>query len=81
MAPPDAVNGPTDPGDVGTLRAMPVEGTGLGMATLKDNVGVAMLAGVAPLASTVTVAEPVMDELPRAAAAVARLEGMLAWVW
>lgn len=81
MAPPDAVKGPTDPGDVGTLRAMPVEGTGLGMATSKDSVGVAMLAGVAPLASTVTVAEPLIDELPSAAAAVARLAGMSAWTW
>ena len=69
MAPPDAVKGPTVPGVEGSTRESPVGGTGLGIGALIVMVGAATAAGVAPVASTLSVAVPVMAEFPSAAAA------------
>jgi len=69
MAPPDAVKGPTVPGVEGRFRVRPVDGTGLGIGALMLIVGAATDAGVAPVASTLRLAVPVMAEFPRAAAA------------
>ena len=69
MAPPEAVKGPTVPGVEGRTSVRPVDGTGLGMGALMVMVGAATDAGVAPVASTLSVAVPAMAEFPRAAAA------------
>jgi hypothetical protein len=69
MAPPVAVKGPTVPGVAGRTRARPVDGTGLGIGALIMMGGAATEAGVAPVASTLRLALPVMAEFPSAAAA------------
>jgi hypothetical protein len=76
MVPPEAVKGPTELGVEGSDKGRPDDGTGLGMAVLIVIVGEFSVAGVAPVASNVTVAEPVIDVLPRAAAASAIELGM-----
>jgi len=68
-APPEAVNGPTVPGADGSTRERPVGGTGLGIGALIAIGGAATEAGVAPVASTLSAAVPVMAEFPNAAAA------------
>jgi hypothetical protein len=65
--PPVAVKGPTVTGVVD--RTTPDDGTGFGMGTSKLKVPDGSEAGVAPTASSVVVALPVIDVLPRAAAA------------
>jgi len=75
MAPPDAVKGPTVPGVEGRFRARPVVGTGLGIGASMVIGGAATEAGVAPVASTLRLAVPVMAEFPRAAAAETMEEG------
>jgi hypothetical protein len=69
MAPPVAVKGPTVAGVVGRFSVSPDAGTGLGIGALIVTGGAATDAGVAPVASTLSVAVPVMEEFPRAAAA------------
>ena len=69
MVPPEAVKGPTVPGVEGRLSVRPVDGTGLGIGALMVIGGAATDAGVAPVASTLTWAVPVMAEFPSAAAA------------
>jgi hypothetical protein len=76
-----ALKGPTEVAGSGIFRVRPLLGTGLGMATLKDKVGVALDAGVAPTTSSFAVAEPLIDVLPRAAAAWARVAGRFTVVW
>ena len=51
------------------------------MGTLMSSVPLVMLVGVAPVASTVAVAVPVMAVLPRAAAAPTMLAGNVTKVW
>jgi hypothetical protein len=80
MAPPDAVNGPMVPAGDGSVSATPVEGTGDGRGALKVIVPLGIDVGVAPVASTVAVALPMMALLPRAAAADAMLVGMVSVV-
>ena len=69
IAPPDAVKGPTVPAVEGRTSDRPVDGTGLGIGALMVMGGAATEAGVAPVASTLRLAVPVMAEFPRAAAA------------
>jgi hypothetical protein len=69
MAPPVAVNGPTDPGVEGRTSERPVDGTGLGMGASMEMGAAGSLAGVASVASTASEAMPAMAEFPSAAAA------------
>ena len=69
MTPPVAVKGPIVPGVLGNVSVRPEAGTGLGMGALMVMGGAASDAGVAPVASTLRVALPLMEEFPRAAAA------------
>jgi len=69
MAPPDAVKGPTVPAVEGRTNDRPDAGTGLGIGALMLIVGAATDTGVAPVASTLRLAVPVMAEFPSAAAA------------
>ncbi len=69
MTPPLAVKGPIVPGVEGNVSVRPVAGTGLGIGASMVMGGAASDAGVAPVASTLSVADPVMAEFPRAAAA------------
>ncbi len=80
-APPDAVKGPTTPGGSGRSSVRPLVGTGLGMGSLNVTTGPAEVAGVAPVASTVVEADPLMDVFPSAAAADTKEATTLAWVW
>jgi len=69
IAPPEAVNGPTVPAVEGRTSDRPVDGTGLGIGASMVMGAAATDAGVAPVASTLRLAVPVMAEFPRAAAA------------
>lgn len=53
MAPPLAVKGPTVAGWLGMSRVTPVEGGGSGSGSLNAMLGLAIVAGVAPVTSTV----------------------------
>jgi hypothetical protein len=75
-----AVYGPTVSGLAGRSRATPVDGTGTGRVTLKLKGPSALLAGVAPLARTVAVAEPVSVGW-MASAAPAKELGRFTSVW
>ncbi len=81
MAPPDALKGPTVPGVEGSVRPRPVAGTGLGMGVLMVMVPLEIEAGVAPVASIFSEAVPLMEEFPRAAAAVTIWVGRLTIDW
>jgi len=81
IVPPDAVNGPTvAPGD-GTVSVRPEGGTGVGIGTLKLIVPDDTDAGVAPSASMVAVADPMIETLPRADAALTMFAGNGTWDW
>jgi hypothetical protein len=73
---PVAVKGPTVCAVEGTDKVTPAEGTGLGMVTVKSSGPTFVVAGVAPVASTLVTALPVMAVFPRAAAAAAMAAGM-----
>ena len=77
MAPPVAVKGPTVAGVAGRASVIPAAGTGLGMGALIVTGGAVTDAGVAPVASTLSVAVPVIDEFPSAAAAPAMALGRM----
>ncbi len=81
MAPPEAVNGPTVPGVEGSTSERPVDGTGLGMGASMEIGAEATVAGVAPVASTSTLAVPKIAEFPNAAAAetIALGSGTVVW--
>ena len=81
MAPPVAVKGPILDALAGSSRVSPLEGMGLGMDTLNEMVPLEMLAGVAPVASTVEDAEPITAVLPRAWEAWTICEGRATVVW
>jgi hypothetical protein len=78
---PVAVKGPTVPGVDGRLSAMPVDGIGLGRGALMAISPAETVAGVAPVASTLTTAVPVIAVFPSAAAAEAIDDGMVTCVW
>lgn len=80
IVPPVAVNGPIVVGDDGTAKVSPVDGIGLGMGTSKLMVPDGTDPGVAPLASRVVVAVPLMETFPRAAAAFTMPAGITSWV-
>jgi len=75
MAPPVAVKGPIVPAEEGRVRVTPPGGMGDGRGTSMVMVPVEICAGVAPVASTLAVAEPVRALLPNASAAPAMLAG------
>jgi hypothetical protein len=81
MLSPVAVKGPTVPGVEGRLSVIPVDGTGLGRGALMAISPAATVAGVAPAASTLTIAVPVIAVFPNAAAAEAIDDGMVTRVW
>jgi hypothetical protein len=81
MASPVAVKGPTVPGVEGSSSVMPVDGTGLGRGALMAMSPADTVAGVAPVASTLTTAVPVIAVFPSAAAAEAIDDGMVTCVW
>ena len=81
MVSPVAVKGPTVPGVDGRFNVMPVDGTGLGRGALIAISPPATVAGVAPVASTLTTAVPVIAVFPSAAAADAIDDGMVTCVW
>lgn len=81
IGPPEAVNGPTMPAGLGRSRVSPVVGTGDGMGDVKEIDGGLIMAGVAPVALTVVVADPARSVLPRAADADTREAGTLTTVW
>jgi hypothetical protein len=76
-----AVNGPTEMGGDGMAMSRPPVGTGLGMGVSNGSVGVSSWVGVAPVASRVAVAEPLITVFPNAAAASTIDDGMLNCVW
>jgi hypothetical protein len=69
IAPPEAVNGPTVTAVDGRISSSPVAGTGLGIGASIVIAGAAIVAGEAPVASTLSWAVPTMAEFPSAAAA------------
>jgi len=79
-APPVAVNGPSVEGVAGNSRGMPAVGIGVGIGALNVMVPLGVLAGVAPVASTVADAVPVIAVLPRAWDAAAMDLGRLTFV-
>jgi hypothetical protein len=81
MASPVAVKGPTVPGVDGRFSVMPVDGIGLGRGTLMAMSPAEIVAGLAPLASTLTTAVPEIAVFPSAAAAEAIEDGMVTCVW
>ena len=81
MSLPVAEKGPMVSAEDGNASCSPDDGTGLGMGASMVNVPVDSDAGVAPEASTVAVALPVMALLPRAAAALTMLAGRSTVVW
>jgi len=76
-----AVKGPTVPGVGGRFSVIPVDGIGLGRGALIAISPAATVAGVAPVASTLTTAVPVIAVFPSAAAADAIDDGMVTCVW
>ena len=81
MLPPEAVNGPTVWGVAGSASNRPAEGTGDGIGASIEMEGAATAAGVAPVASTLSAAVPVMAEFPNAAAAPTIEAGRATVVW
>jgi hypothetical protein len=77
MAPPDAVKGPTVSGGFGSCMETPAAGIGLGIGELIWMAAPESEAGVAPVASTLVEAVPVMTELPMACTAFASAYGRL----
>src|ERR1700691_2255907 len=75
-----AVNGPSVEGVAGSDSDTPALGTGLGIVTLKVSVPDGNVAGVAPLARSWAVAEPVRVG-DREAAALANVSGRFTTVW
>jgi hypothetical protein len=65
----------------GTETSTPDVGTGLGIGALNDCTAICVAAGLAPVARTVDVEDPLSAVLPRAAAAPAMLAGIVTCSW
>jgi hypothetical protein len=81
IGPPVAVKSPICPFRTGKCMSTPASGTGDGMRVWKRRAERKTDDGVAPLALIVLVAVPLMNLLPRAAAAEAKELGIVRAVW